>query len=159
MLRGLEDWLNDGSFVYRNTRPTQTNIVIIGIDGDSLDRLAKPTVFLSPELGKVILYAKTQHAAAIGNDLIIPEKLADLPELIAVGEAAEGAGNVVLPRWQLENSWLLPVPQWRIKEFNDPHPLDFGFVNLTEDKDQFVRRQMLIAERRASVPQFALALY
>src|SRR5262245_25038033 len=35
MLRGLEDWMLDGAFFYRGSRPTTANIVIVGIDEPS----------------------------------------------------------------------------------------------------------------------------
>ena len=34
--RGVEDWLQDASFAYRGGRPTQTKVLIVGLDDDSL---------------------------------------------------------------------------------------------------------------------------
>ena len=43
LLRGLEDWMLDACFFYRGSRPTQANIVLIGLDDESLDELGKPS--------------------------------------------------------------------------------------------------------------------
>jgi len=59
-----------------------------------------------------------------------------------------------------DGGWRRPVAQWRLKAFLNPDPLDLGFVNLTEDDDQFARRQqMLIRDGDQAVPHFALALF
>jgi adenylate cyclase len=159
LMRGIDEWLFDGCFHVRGPRPTQARIVLIGIDDVSLDQLGKPAVFLSPELAEVVASLKQQGAAAIGIDLIIPESLeqsgafAPLLEADKLGQAIFEADNVVLAKRLLHIStegadrdvWLLPLTQWRFKSLTDrARPTDLAFVNLTEDRDHFFRRQQLI---------------
>jgi adenylate cyclase len=79
-----------------------------------------------------------------------------------MGTAIEQAGAVVLPEWQVEGRLVRPLVQWQLKALGAPDPLgtDFGLVNLTEDGDQFVRRQQLAVRRGEETVgyQFALAL-
>jgi adenylate cyclase len=169
LLTGVENWLLDGCFFYRGSRPTQANIVIIGLDEPSFDRLNKPSVYVSPELAEVVSYVKSQRAAAIGIDLFIPEKLSTLQGLEEAGSLGEArrlgraiaeAGNVVLPQWRVKDGWRRPVLQWQLKSLLNPEPLDLAFVNLTEDDDQFVRRQqLLVPDVAGAIPHFALALF
>src|SRR5207245_1969923 len=99
----------------------------------------------------------------------IPEKRSTMPDLEKadapgdarkLGQAVADAGNVVLPQWQGEGGWRRPVRQWQLKSLLNPEPLDLAFVNLTEDDDQFVRRQqLLIPDRAGGIPHLALALF
>lgn len=79
-----------------------------------------------------------------------------------MGEAVRDAGNVVLPELRDgKDRWQRPLLQWQLKALNPElgEPTDLAFVNLTEDDDQFVRRQQLLSTdgKRASM-HFALAL-
>jgi adenylate cyclase len=169
VIRGLEEWMLDGCFYFRGPRPTQAKVVLIALDDDSIDELNKPLTFTSPELARVVRYAREQGAAAIGLDLIVPESLAGLPELqegskqgdaTELGKAVREAGNVVLAQWRLPDGWRRPLPQWRLKNALNPQPTDLGFVNLTEDDDNFVRRQQLyVADDGREHMHFALALF
>jgi adenylate cyclase len=167
--RGVEDWMLDGCFSFRGTRPTHARVVIIGLDDRGLDRLGEPLACISPEVAEVIRYAHQQGAADIGLDLFIPQSMSTLPEIEkrgasgdahTVGAAILEAGNVVLPQWRDEGRWQRPLYQWQLKSLVDPGPTDFAFVNFTEDGDEFVRRQqMVIRDSDTLVPQFALALF
>jgi adenylate cyclase len=168
LIRGLENWMLDGCFQWRGPRPTQANVVIIGLDEPSLDALEKPQLYLSPELAQVIAYAKRQGAAAIGVDLIIPKSLSANPDLqrkgpgdaTAMGKAVVEAGNVVLARWRMGETWLEPLWQWQLKHASQPDDTDFGFVNITEDGDHFLRRQQVFAKAdHEAVMHLALATY
>jgi len=167
-LRSLEDWLQDSCLASRGVRPTRTPVVLIGLDDVSLDELRKPVMYVSPELAEVVSFVKGQGAAAIGLDLIVPESLLGFAGLEAgqpgdatkLGQAIQQAGNVVLAEWKLGDRWLRPLPQWRWKHLLDPRPTDLGFVNLTEDADQFVRQQQLIIRDGEEFRlHFALALF
>ena len=62
------------------------------------------------------------------------------------------AGNAVLPEWKLDHDWLLPVKEWRMEDLAAPRltelgSTDLGFVDLTEDPDNFLRSQQLLAGR------------
>ena len=173
LLRGIEDWMLDGCFSMRGTRPTRASIVIIALDPPSLAELKKPITSFSPELARVILFAKAQGAKAIGLDVMLPADREELPSLqpgqegdtLTVGQAVVKTGVVTLPVWQVrKGEWLLPVANWQLKADNDPDTSDLGFVNLQEDGDQFVRRQQLLGKMKDRdgerlLPQMALALY
>jgi class 3 adenylate cyclase/CHASE2 domain-containing sensor protein len=167
-LRGLEDWLQDRAFSFRGVRLTRAKVILIGLDDASLDELKKPLIYISPELAEVVVYAKAQGASAIGLDLVIPSSLAELPDLQAegpgdstkLGQAIQDAGNVVLAEWKLEERWLKSLPQWRLKTLIDPTKTDSGFVNLTEEDDNYVRRQQLTVPQEAELRlHFSLALF
>jgi class 3 adenylate cyclase/CHASE2 domain-containing sensor protein len=170
MIRGLEDWLLDGCFAQRGRRASSAPVLLVNLDDASLDRLRKPAVFLSPELAAVVNHLHDQGAAAIGIDLLIPESYTTLPVLQAGGEgdattmgaAIKRAASVVLPESWVEDRTLRPLLQWQWGALTEPDALgtDFGLVNLTEDGDQFVRRQQLAVRTRegAITYQFALAL-
>lgn len=175
-MRGLEEWFHDGQFAWRGTRSTKAKVVIVGLDDDSLGSFDKPAAFLSPELAEVARYLHAQGAKAIGIDFMVPERLATLPEIetpgglgdaAPLGEAAAKIGTVVFPCTLGAGAVTRPVPQWRLAEFQEllraqvpSVPLHSGFVDLTEDDDQFVRRQTLLVRRgSAAVPHFALALF
>jgi adenylate cyclase len=168
-MRGLEEWLHDGGFSLRGTRLfSRAKVVLIGLDDRSLNDLREPLVHTSPQIAKVVAYVKEQGATAIGIDVMIPDNLAGLPELneggrgdaTKLGAAILEAGNVVLPEFKLDDGWLEPLPQWRLKAFLHPGPTDSGFVNNTEDDDHFVRRQqLLIPDGDTARMHFSLALF
>jgi adenylate cyclase len=174
LIRGLEDWLGDGLFHGRGPRSSQaqSKIILVGLDDESLDELRKPAVYLSPELAEVMRCLHEHGAAAIGIDLLVPESMKSLPELqpgeagrptlgdaSKLGAAIQQAGNVVLPMQWCGDHWLVPLPQWQLKRLTeDPRRTDIAFVNLTEDRDQFVRRQLLCLDETGDL-HFAVALY
>lgn len=157
LLQGLEDWALDGCFIARGPRPSpsRAKIVVVGLDDASLDALGKPLVAVSPELAEVVTCLHRQGAAAIGLDLMVPQAMTGWPELGArqVGDAVEDAGSVVLPEWRLgPGNWLRPVDQWQLKYLTRPRRVlrglattDLGFVDLSPDPDNCLRRQQLVA--------------
>jgi class 3 adenylate cyclase/CHASE2 domain-containing sensor protein len=168
MVRGLEDWLLDGSFVLRGKRSTSSRILVVDVDDASLRQLKKPMLYLSPELAAVVDYLSELGAAAVGVDILIPDTYSTLAALqrggpgdaTTMGEAIKRAGKVVLPVWQVAGKTLRPLAQWQLKALGEEmqDPTDFGFVNLTEDGDQFVRRQQLAVATVAEKPGFGFAL-
>lgn len=171
VLHGVEDWMLDAGFSWRGSRTTSVQIVLVGLDDRSMEALGKPAAFLSPQLAQVVRHLRQQGVASIGIDIFVPERfslLRDIAEPDGLGDAAplgqtiRDVGNVVLPRFQTDDAWRMPLFQWRLKHL-DPHTrknTDLGFVNLTEDGDQFVRRQQLLVQDEASIaPSFALALH
>ncbi len=168
LARGLENWALDGAFQWRGKRPTSANVVIVGLDEPSLDELRKPRRDISPELAEIVRFIEGQGASAIGIDLLIPASLTGEPDFrkggrgdaTALGEAITKAGNVVLPRLWLAGQWMEPLWQWRQKHLLAPEPTDFGFVNVTEDDDHFLRCQKLvITNDNQPNMHFALALF
>jgi class 3 adenylate cyclase/CHASE2 domain-containing sensor protein len=170
LLHGLEDWMLDSCFARRGSRSSEAPVVLIGLDGPSLEELGKPYAYLSPELAAVVAHVRRQGAAAIGVDLMVPESLSALPDLqpgqpgdaATMGQAILEAGNVVLAQALLDGRPQRPLWQWQTKYLNDETraPTDLASVNLTEDGDQFIRRQQLLFRDGAeAIPHFALALY
>jgi adenylate cyclase len=169
--RGLENWLLDNCFFQRGDRRTGAPVVIIGLDEGSLAALGKPAAYISPELAEVVRYVHEQGAAAVGIDLMVPASLGHLAEIQrpgGLGEARPMGAAVFGSRAVLPIDWnpqaqeaARPLKEWwQIKASLKPEPADFGFVNLTEDEDQFLRRQqLLVGEGEDRLPSFALALY
>ncbi len=178
LCRGLEDWMLDGCFSWRGQRTSTTRVVLIGIDEPSLRGLGKSYAYISPELAEVVRYAHDQGASAIGVDFLVPQDMSDLPDINTpgapgdartMGKAVLDAGNVVLPQRRIENGWQRPLLQWQLqwqKKALDPTRSAFtdpAFTDLSEDGDQFIRRQHLLDDldksNNSASPQFALALY
>jgi adenylate cyclase len=164
---GLETWAYDGYIALRGVRPSPANIVIVALDERSLDDLAKPLIDISPELAEVVQYLKSEGAAAVGIDLIIPERFAGRPEVqrhgsgdaTLLGRAILEVGNVVLGQWKVDDAWFRTLPQWRLKSTVNAEPGDVGFVNVTEDNDYFLRRQQLyVRDGESGIPHLALAM-
>lgn len=176
-LPAMQDWerrMQDAQFWYRGPRTSSAPVMIVGIDAASLDELTESLVSLSPKLATVVQYLSDHGAAAIGVDFIIPSADATLPEIQpgAVGDAeifgqAIGqSGRVILPV-KYESTAndgdavrMEPVPQWLAKHALLPEWNDLGAVNLTADRDQILRQQVLMtADGAEAVPHFALAIY
>jgi CHASE2 domain-containing sensor protein len=168
-LAAVEIWAQDLCFRLRGGRPTGAKVLLVALDGPSLDALGKPAAYLSPELAEVVSHLKAQGAAAIGIDLLVVhtdrpdpevEKAGGRGDARAMGRAVLDAGNVVLAQWKEGPGWKRPLPQWRLKALLDPGPTDLAFVNLTPDADQVVRRQaLLVRDGGEAVPQLALAVH
>ena len=170
LFRGLEDWMFDACFAWRGNRPTQTRIFLVEIDDESLHELNKPLAYLSPALAEVVMELHARKAAAVGVDLLPAEYTDKLPEVArvggdgdawAMGRAVLKCDNVVLPAVVVVDRVLRPPQAWLPKPPDGREPTELGFVNLTEDGDQFVRRQRLVltTDDNKPLPHFALALY
>ena len=167
--QALDDWFFDACFVFRGPRTTSAKIVIICIDEASLDELAKPAAYISPELGRAIRYAAQQGASAIGLDFFIPESLSNLPDIEkdngqAVALAADETARLVMPLFiDKEGTFRKPLSEWQGPVEREDKPTPYGLLNLTTDPDLFVRRQMLVLDPvtfGSDKPSFfALALY
>ena len=130
MMRGLEDWLLDGSFVLRGTRATAAKVLLVDIDDQSLDQLKKPLLFLSPELAEIWIISTIREPPPSASTFSFPESYSSLPALQAgaegdatpLGLAIERSGKVVLPEWQVEDQTLRPLVQWQLKALGDAAP-------------------------------------
>jgi serine/threonine-protein kinase len=169
-LPSLDTWAQDLFFRLRGNRATGAKVVLVALDGPSLDALGnKPARYLSPELAEVVTHLKAQGAAAIGIDCPAPETDRPDPEVEkeggrgdarVMGKAILEAGNVVLAQWKNEHGWQRPLLEWRLKALQNPDPTDLAFINLTPDGDQVIRRQaLLVRDGDEAVPQLALAVY
>ena len=172
-MRGAENWALDNYFAFRGTRSSSANIVVIGIDEESLRRMKKPLAFISPELADVVQHLDQSGAQAIALDLFIPDDASDRSYFATgaegdadrLGRAIHKARRVVLPKWTIptkdgKGEWLTPLYQWCLKHELDPAWTDYGYVNLTTDRDTMLRREQLRAQlpNEDAQPQLALAL-
>ena len=116
-MRGAENWALDNCFVLRGKRSTTANVVVVGIDEDSLRELKKPLAFISPEMSDVVRFLDAEGASAIGIDFFIPADAEDRPyfrpgadgDADQLGKAIAQSKKVVLPEWQLGKEWLSPL--------------------------------------------------
>jgi class 3 adenylate cyclase len=140
--QAAEDWLQDASFAQRGTRATRTPLLIVGLDDESLRRLPKPMAAASPELAEVVRFLNQQKARVIGLDVFVPETLDDYDREPGLGGSQLGlavaeAGNVVLPAAKGDGGRLVrPLTSWQTARM-------LGLVEVQEDADHFVRRQLL----------------
>ena len=168
--RSLDYWFMDACFVIRGSRPSGAKALLIAIDEDTLDQLRKPSAYMSPELARAVRYAEREGAKAIGLDVFIPESLSGLPEIEEgigdarlLGEAVADSSKVVLPQYYdvTLDKVRRPLRQWSILADLKNDRTAFGYLNFTEDDDQFIRRQLLLDDLNKPAPEpcFALALY
>ncbi|MGD0899676.1 MAG: adenylate/guanylate cyclase domain-containing protein [Thermoguttaceae bacterium] len=168
LIRALENWALDGSFVIRGPRPSTANVIIVAMDEQSLGEIDKPFLFLSPELAQVVDYLHDQGAAAIGVDFVLTPGRKTMKYLLPpdgpgnaelMGQAVGRAGNVVLPQWlRAGREPLRPLFEWRAP--SEYPRADLGFVDLSIDTDSSVRRQELRMwdDRGGGIPSMHLAL-
>jgi CHASE2 domain-containing sensor protein len=155
-------------FAVRGERPSAAPIVIVGVDDAFLDKLRKPLPQLSPELAKVVEFLDKQGAAAIGLDLMTPANLAAHPDLQAggpgdattLGAAIQKSGKVVLTRrLRPDATWILPLPQWLLKNTLDPDPNDLGFADVEPDADmRLYRQRVMLLDADEPVLSLAMAM-
>lgn len=166
LLQGLESSMLDARFSYRDTRPSgsKDHIILIDMDEDSLRKIGKARTHSSPELAALVEYLNDngEGASAIGIDVQISERATIDPKTgdpETLGRAVKNAGNVVLPQYHdKEYGWQRPLKQWLPNEH--PQLTELGFIDWTDDDDQFVRRQqLLIHDGTEDVTQFAFALF
>ncbi len=167
LIRALENWALDASFVLRGPRPSAANVIIVAIDEQSASEVDKPLSFLSPELAQVVDYLHEQGVAALGVDFFVPAGRKTMKYLLPgepgdaelMGQAVGRAGNVVLPQWLRAGAEpLRPLVQWRVP--SEQPRADLGFVDFWVDSDSCVRRQVLRMwdDRGHGVPSMHLAL-
>jgi adenylate cyclase len=139
--------------------------VIIAIDDVTLDQWKRPLPYISPELARMVRYAHRQGARAIGLDVLVPESLSGLAEIEdgvgdarTLGEAIRETDKVVLPEYydKIHDKLRRPLLQWSADAAFSKGGARFGFLNLSEDDDQFIRNQLLLIGSESS---FALALF
>lgn len=150
IVRNLDNRELDGCFVFRGSRASAANVVIVTVDDESLQELDKPLLFFSPELAKVVGYLHDQGAASIGVDFLLSARektLEDLQpgrrgDLEVMGQAVGQAGSVVLPEWLTVGEEAIRPPfEWAVP--SDRPWADLGFVDQTVDADACLRRQEL----------------
>ena len=174
---GLDDWLFDSCFVNRDAlfgeNPDPGPVVIIGLYEKDYDDLAKPFVFISPELAQVVTHARKSGATAVGIDLIIPNSLSinhkeffkEVGNPTTFGRAVRAVDKVVLPV-SIPGSAppIWPVEQWLLKyrnpDYRDPLGRDIASLDMAQDGDRFVRNAAMFVEdeNHEVFPSLPLAL-
>lgn len=155
----LNLWLTDQLFV---SKPPSTNIVIIGIDDDSLETFGRWTDWPRSLHARAIDNLSKAGAGVIGLDILFTDSSAE-DEMLA--GAIKRAGNVVLPLIGTG-----PQPSSR-PEINYAHILspapplaepssNIGHANLSPDPDGRVRRLPLVITDSGgqAYPAYSLAV-
>ncbi|MFC2027678.1 CHASE2 domain-containing protein [Chloroflexota bacterium] len=152
-------WFSDQLF--RSDSPSQ-NIIIIGIDNDSLQTYGKWSEWSRDLHAQAIINLSEADATVIGYDVLFLDESSDDPVL---SSAIKEAGNVVLaatganaqPKikpFATYNDFLLPV--------NLLHQVSnkIGHVNIEPDHDGKVRRLALLEQDSSGnlYPSFSLAV-
>lgn len=146
LLDGLERWGSNMQFDMRGPIPPATPIVIVSIDEDSFDELDLQWPWPRALHGKFVDIVSQGHPAAIGLDIVFAEPSSrGIGDDLALSEAIGRARNVVLGAAMTEVNTSLYA-----KEDLNP-PLDFirdqaaafGFVNLFQEEDAFIRSASL----------------
>ncbi len=158
-LYSLNLWLSDQLFV---SRPPSPNIVIIGIDDDSLETFGRWTDWPRTLHARAIDNLSKAGAGVIGLDILFTDSSAE-DEILA--GAIRSAGNVVLP---LIGTGAQPSsrPEINYAHILSPTPpleksgANIGHANLSPDPGGTVRRlPLVITDSHGQVyPAYSLAV-
>ncbi|MGR3320196.1 MAG: CHASE2 domain-containing protein [Candidatus Anammoxibacter sp.] len=139
----------DYRFLWRGIEEPDGQIVILGIDKRSLNNIKDPMIFWRPHFAKVIRKLAEGGAKAIGLDFVFAIPLTkkvegkDYDKIMAM--ALKDADNVILTKVFIhdkeKDAYIVDEPISRLRFAASPHYA--GFVNLTSDLDNHVRRQTL----------------
>ena len=175
IVEGVELASYDFRLKLRGPLPPAKNspVTILAIDEESFGTIKKPLIFWPQEIGKVIRRLSEAGATAIGVDLIF-EDLRDVgldgmglednqQELVA---AIVGSASPILMAYRVEGRSVdqLPPQLSMAADGNAAMTQVSGngraYVNLTTDRDDFVRRQELYssAEDGTNADSFAYAI-
>lgn len=152
----FDDWLFDGCVSWRGRRdsPAASQIVVVGLDEESFERLGVPAQYISPKLARVIEFLNGPgiQARAIGVDMLVPDYAMSFPGIAPDDTAALPGdmrpmreavqrGNVVLIQRLGETGVIRPLSGWWVTP--DYGPGRLACVELSEDRDYVARRQRL----------------
>ncbi|NLP25368.1 MAG: adenylate/guanylate cyclase domain-containing protein [Syntrophomonadaceae bacterium] len=158
----LENKLEDRFL--QKSGPVDTDIIIIGIDDQSLEDLGRfPwSRYVHADLFNILASAQP---AAIGMDVIFSEPSVDPGEDLAMVEAIREAGNVVLPVYGNFQDYADGQGAITTEDLVEPFP-DFpdqfitGHINTFPDPDGIIRKTALYLDHNGEmVPSFAWRLY
>ncbi len=127
-------------------QPKNTPVTILAVDDATFDTLTKPLVFWQDYFGEVVRHLNQAGAAAVGMDFLffdMSEWNAEGQQVLvgAVLEANQEAPRVVLG-YRIAGRDVIQLPFQLTVAAGDG---GLGYVNLTTDSDDFVRRQALYA--------------
>ena len=151
----------DLRFGFRSERPAPPGIVLLVIDEDSFARIDEPLILWQRHLARVVEGLTEAGAGCVGIDLLLPDATRFDPDghqsmARALLTAAASDVPVVLAYRVRDESVEQPAPLLAMAA----GPEGFGFVNLTTDTDDFVRRQELVGydDEGRPHPAFAYAV-
>ncbi|MDE2180361.1 MAG: CHASE2 domain-containing protein [candidate division NC10 bacterium] len=149
-LFGLFDVLElkalDGRFLLRGEQRPRSPIVIVAIDEDSFDELGLQWPWPRTMHATLIETLRRGGPAIIGVDILFTESSRDSRADLALAQALQQAGNVVMAAFfsvvegdlVIKEDLNLPIPLLRERAAG------YGFVNLPIDADGFIRRAILV---------------
>ena len=152
----------DLRFQIRGPVSPQMPIVIVSIDEDSFDELNLPWPWPRDLHALLIRKLADSGAKLIAFDILFTEPKPDPGEDLALAQAIEDAGNVLLGAVYTEvdsdfgpkKRMLLPTPSIR------EHALGYGPVNLVTDRDGVLRSSLLALRfQKRNYPSFAYRIY
>jgi len=162
LLYELELKSYDLRFQIRGPVSPQMPIVIVSIDEDSFDELNLPWPWPRDLHALLIRKLADSGAKLIAFDILFTEPKPDPGEDLALAQAIENAGNVLLGAVYTEvesdfgpkKRMLLPTPSIR------EHAVGYGPVNLVTDRDGVVRSSLLALRfQKRNYPSFAYRIY
>ena len=127
---------------HSGTNSTAGNVAIVGIDDISLERFPEPLILWHKKLAKVIRALSANNAKAIGLDIIMNVSLSNIaPDmdtyLMRAMRAAVAAGSPIILGYKAGEGGIEPHRKFLFVASGK------GYVNLTPDQDQVIRRQRL----------------
>lgn len=149
-LFGLFDVLElkalDVRFLLRGEQRPRSPITIVAIDEDSFDELRLQWPWPRTMHAKLIEALRRGGPTIIGVDILFTESSRDPRADLALAQALQLAGNVVMAAFfsvvesdlAIKENLNLPIPLLRERAAG------YGFVNLPVDADGFIRRAMLV---------------
>ena len=155
----IDLWLSDQLFVSEIPSP---NIVIVGIDDDTLETYGRWSDWPRSLHTQAIYNLSTARAKVIGFDILFADNSSD-DEMLAT--AMKSAGNIVLPVVGTEQQ-PSTVPEITYTHMLSPVSLleqasaNIGHVNITPDPDGTVRRlPLVIRDSKGQIyPSFSLTV-
>ena len=151
-------WLTDQLFAPGNP---SSNIVIIGIDDQTLDEYGRLTDWSRSRHAQAIANLSVAGAQAIGFDVLFVDSS---PDDQALADAITDAGNVVLPvggtDLYIDDSYITYNTLLKPVSSLDGSPASVGHANITPDHDGTVRRLPLVVNDGSGnhYPSLALTL-
>jgi adenylate cyclase len=126
--------------------PDSPEITLLMLDDESFDRIGKPLILWQGELGRVLKALSQAGARIAALDLLLPDVAQLDPsgqrELVEALLEAPAAGMPVVLAYRVRAGEIDQPPAILTMAAGEDQ---FGFVNLTTDADDFVRRQELAA--------------
>jgi adenylate cyclase len=158
---GLELRAYDLRFYFRGAQGPRVDpeIVLVTLDDESFDRIGKPLILWQGEFGRLLSGLALAGARVAALDFLLPDVSQVDPEgqqrFVEALLTAPAHGMAVVLAYRVRGTAVDQPPGPFLMAVGED---GFGFVNLTTDPDDFVRRQELVAigENGGLSPSWAL---